>query len=32
MERELGLTIAQAMAALKIPEGKRQKYLNLLEQ
>jgi hypothetical protein len=28
----LGLTIEQAMAALKIPEGERQKYLDLLEQ
>ena len=27
----LGLTIEQAMAALKIPESERQKYLDLLE-
>lgn len=27
----MGLTIEQAMAALKIPEGERQKYMDLLE-
>ena len=28
----LGLTVEQAMAALKVPETERQKYLDLLEQ
>ena len=28
----LGLTIEQAMAALKVPEGERQKYMDLLER
>ena len=27
-----GLTIEQAMAALKVPEGERQKYMDLLER
>lgn len=27
----MGLTIEQAMAALKVPEGERQKYMDLLE-
>ena len=28
----MGLTIEQAMAALKVPEGERQKYMDLLER
>jgi len=28
----LGLTIEQAMAALKVPENERQKYMDLLER
>ena len=28
----MGLTIEQAMAALKVPESERQKYMDLLEQ
>ena len=28
----LGLTMEQAMAALKIPENERQKYIELLKQ
>lgn len=28
----MGLTIEQAMAALKAPEGERQKYMDLLER
>lgn len=28
----MGLTIEQAMAALKVPEGDRQKYMDLLER
>ena len=28
----MGLTIEQAMAALKVPEGERQKYTDMLEQ
>ena len=28
----LGLTVEQAMAALKVPEGERQKYMDLLER
>ena len=28
----LGLTIEQAMAALKVPETERQKYMDLLER
>lgn len=28
----MGLTIEQAMAALKVPESERQKYMDLLER
>ncbi len=28
----MGLTIEQTMAALKVPEGERQKYMDLLER
>ena len=28
----LGLTIEQAMAALKVPDNERQKYIDLLER
>ena len=28
----LNLTIEQAMAALKVPEGERQRYMDLLEK
>ena len=28
----MGLTIEQAMSALKVPEGERQKYMDLLER
>ena len=28
----LGLTIEQAMTALKVPEDERQKYMDLLER
>ena len=28
----LGLTIEQAMAALKVPESEKQKYMDLLER
>ena len=28
----MGLTIEQAMAALKVPEAERQKYMDLLER
>ncbi len=28
----MSLTIEQAMAALKVPEGERQKYIDLLER